>query len=111
MAFYIDTCLTELHCILSVSRRGATVSIIINSGFLWLFIYAKENEMPQLYLQSTLVFSLVCFQLNKQQLQVVKERFQAFMKGETQIVADEAFCNAVRSYYEARLSDFHFYFK
>ncbi len=56
MAFYIDTCLTELHCILSVSRRGATVSIIINSGFLWLFIYAKENEMPQIYLQSTLVF-------------------------------------------------------
>ncbi|XP_062848414.1 calcium-dependent secretion activator 2-like [Trichomycterus rosablanca] len=41
--------------------------------------------------------------LNKQQLQAVKERFQAFLKGETQIVADEAFCNAVRSYYEARL--------
>uniref|UniRef100_A0A672RD95 Calcium dependent secretion activator 2 n=1 Tax=Sinocyclocheilus grahami TaxID=75366 RepID=A0A672RD95_SINGR len=40
--------------------------------------------------------------LNKQQLQVVKERFQAFLKGETQIVADEAFCNAVRSYYEER---------
>lgn len=40
------------------------------------------------------------FQLNKQQLQVVKERFQAFLNGETQIVADEAFCNAVRSYYE-----------
>ncbi|TSM52341.1 Calcium-dependent secretion activator 1 [Bagarius yarrelli] len=40
--------------------------------------------------------------LNKQQLQAVKERFQAFLKGETQIVADEAFCNAVRSYYEAR---------
>uniref|UniRef100_A0A673NKM9 Calcium-dependent secretion activator 2-like n=1 Tax=Sinocyclocheilus rhinocerous TaxID=307959 RepID=A0A673NKM9_9TELE len=41
--------------------------------------------------------------LNKQQLQVVKERFQAFLKGETQIVADEAFCNAVRSYYEGFL--------
>ncbi|RMC10195.1 hypothetical protein DUI87_12996 [Hirundo rustica rustica] len=38
--------------------------------------------------------------LNKQQLQVLKERFQAFLNGETQIVADEAFCNAVRSYYE-----------
>lgn len=43
-------------------------------------------------------FSLA--QLNKQQLQVLKERFQAFLNGETQIVADEAFCNAVRSYYE-----------
>uniref|UniRef100_A0A8C1VDY6 Ca++-dependent secretion activator 2 n=1 Tax=Cyprinus carpio TaxID=7962 RepID=A0A8C1VDY6_CYPCA len=41
--------------------------------------------------------------LNKQQLQVLKERFQAFLKGETQIVADEAFCNAVRSYYEGFL--------
>uniref|UniRef100_A0A8C9MJG4 Calcium dependent secretion activator 2 n=1 Tax=Serinus canaria TaxID=9135 RepID=A0A8C9MJG4_SERCA len=42
-------------------------------------------------------------QLNKQQLQVLKERFQAFLNGETQIVADEAFCNAVRSYYEVFL--------
>nr|XP_056702101.1 calcium-dependent secretion activator 2 isoform X9 [Euleptes europaea] len=41
--------------------------------------------------------------LNKQQLLVVKERFQAFLNGETQIVADEAFCNAVRSYYEVFL--------
>lgn len=50
-------------------------------------------------------FCLFCshFQLNKQQLQAVKERFHAFLRGETQIVADEAFCNAIRSYYEARL--------
>uniref|UniRef100_A0A8B9J896 Calcium dependent secretion activator 2 n=1 Tax=Astyanax mexicanus TaxID=7994 RepID=A0A8B9J896_ASTMX len=41
--------------------------------------------------------------LNKQQLQAVKERFQAFLRGDTQIVADEAFCNAVRSYYEGFL--------
>ncbi|XP_025922828.1 calcium-dependent secretion activator 2 isoform X11 [Apteryx rowi] len=41
--------------------------------------------------------------LNKQQLQILKERFQAFLNGETQIVADEAFCNAVRSYYEVFL--------
>lgn len=45
---------------------------------------------------------LLLFQLNKQQLQAVKERFHAFLRGETQIVADEAFCNAIRSYYEAR---------
>ncbi|XP_035379529.1 calcium-dependent secretion activator 1-like [Electrophorus electricus] len=44
--------------------------------------------------------------INRQQLQAVKERFQAFLRGDTQIVADEAFCNAVRSYYEARLSYF-----
>uniref|UniRef100_A0A8C0F403 Calcium dependent secretion activator 2 n=1 Tax=Bubo bubo TaxID=30461 RepID=A0A8C0F403_BUBBB len=35
--------------------------------------------------------------------QILKERFQAFLNGETQIVADEAFCNAVRSYYEVFL--------
>ncbi|XP_073184327.1 calcium-dependent secretion activator 2 isoform X21 [Lepidochelys kempii] len=43
--------------------------------------------------------------LNRQQLQILKERFQAFLNGETQIVADEAFCNAVRSYYELDNAD------
>ncbi|KAK2821247.1 hypothetical protein Q7C36_020590 [Tachysurus vachellii] len=41
--------------------------------------------------------------ISKQQLQVVKERFQAFLNGDTQIVADEAFINAVQSYYEVFL--------
>ncbi|XP_069085989.1 calcium-dependent secretion activator 2 isoform X2 [Pleurodeles waltl] len=41
--------------------------------------------------------------LNKQQLQTIKERFQSFLHGDTHIVADEAFCNAVRSYYEVFL--------
>ncbi|XP_007893359.1 calcium-dependent secretion activator 1 isoform X1 [Callorhinchus milii] len=41
--------------------------------------------------------------INKQQLQTVKDRFQAFLNGETQIVADEAFINAVQSYYEVFL--------
>ncbi|XP_028969750.1 calcium-dependent secretion activator 1 isoform X9 [Esox lucius] len=38
--------------------------------------------------------------ISKQQLQTVKERFQAFLTGDTQIVADEAFINAVQSYYD-----------
>eukprot|EP00063_Salmo_salar_P050625 XP_014025460.1 PREDICTED: calcium-dependent secretion activator 2-like [Salmo salar] len=42
--------------------------------------------------------------LNKQQLQAIKDHFLAFLNGETQIVADEAFCNAVRSYYEGFLN-------
>ncbi|KAM3621222.1 uncharacterized protein V6R79_008109 [Siganus canaliculatus] len=41
--------------------------------------------------------------INKQQLQTVKDRFQAFLNGETQIVADEAFINAVQSYYDVFL--------
>ncbi|XP_037593983.1 calcium-dependent secretion activator 1 isoform X18 [Cebus imitator] len=41
--------------------------------------------------------------ISKQQLQTVKDRFQAFLNGETQIMADEAFMNAVQSYYEVFL--------
>uniref|UniRef100_A0A8C5BUF2 Ca2+-dependent activator protein for secretion b n=1 Tax=Gadus morhua TaxID=8049 RepID=A0A8C5BUF2_GADMO len=41
--------------------------------------------------------------ITKQQLQQTKERFQAFLNGDTQIVADEAFINAVQSYYEVFL--------
>ncbi|XP_035237830.1 calcium-dependent secretion activator 1-like isoform X12 [Anguilla rostrata] len=41
--------------------------------------------------------------ISKQQLQTVKDRFQAFLNGETQIVADEAFINAVQSYFEVFL--------
>lgn len=41
--------------------------------------------------------------VTKQQLQTIKERFHAFLSGETSIVADEAFTNAVQSYYEVFL--------
>uniref|UniRef100_A0A8C5BYF5 Calcium dependent secretion activator 2 n=1 Tax=Gadus morhua TaxID=8049 RepID=A0A8C5BYF5_GADMO len=41
--------------------------------------------------------------MNKQQLQTVREAFSSFLSGDTQILADEAFCNAVRSYYEGFL--------
>ncbi|XP_077458958.1 calcium-dependent secretion activator 1 isoform X7 [Stigmatopora argus] len=41
--------------------------------------------------------------ITKQQLQQTKDRFQAFLNGDTQIVADEAFINAVQSYHEVFL--------
>ncbi|XP_041348327.1 calcium-dependent secretion activator 1-like isoform X1 [Gigantopelta aegis] len=41
--------------------------------------------------------------ITKQQLQTIKERFHAFLSGETNIVADEAFTNAHQSYYEVFL--------
>ncbi|XP_047438519.1 calcium-dependent secretion activator 1 isoform X7 [Mugil cephalus] len=41
--------------------------------------------------------------ITKQQLQQTKDRFQAFLNGDTQIVADEAFINAVQSFYEVFL--------
>ncbi|XP_069968425.1 calcium-dependent secretion activator isoform X7 [Bactrocera oleae] len=39
----------------------------------------------------------------KQQLDTITQRFQAFLKGETQIMADEAFQNAVQSYHDVFL--------
>lgn len=41
--------------------------------------------------------------ITRQQLDTLQSRFQAFLKGETQIVADEAFQNAVQSFYEVFL--------
>uniref|UniRef100_A0A3P8UMT5 Calcium dependent secretion activator n=1 Tax=Cynoglossus semilaevis TaxID=244447 RepID=A0A3P8UMT5_CYNSE len=41
--------------------------------------------------------------ITKQQLQQTKDRFQGFLNGDTQIVADEAFINAVQSYNEVFL--------
>lgn len=58
--------------------------------------YFKENK-SDIFLCS--VFSLLP-KISKQQLQQTKDRFQAFLNGETQIVADEAFINAVQSYSE-----------
>ncbi|KAG5668905.1 hypothetical protein PVAND_016818 [Polypedilum vanderplanki] len=41
--------------------------------------------------------------ITKQNLDTIINRFQAFMKGETQIMADEAFQNAVQSYHDVFL--------
>ncbi|XP_034942390.1 calcium-dependent secretion activator isoform X2 [Chelonus insularis] len=41
--------------------------------------------------------------ITKQQLETLCSRFQAFLKGETQIIADEAFHNAIQNYYDVFL--------
>ncbi|XP_018322575.1 calcium-dependent secretion activator isoform X4 [Agrilus planipennis] len=41
--------------------------------------------------------------ITKHQLETITARFQSFLKGETQIMADEAFQNAVQSYYDVFL--------
>lgn len=41
--------------------------------------------------------------ITKQEMGKIKERFQGFLKGETDIAADEAFINAVQSYFEVFL--------
>ena len=46
------------------------------------------------------------FQVNKSQLQQLKDRFAAFLQGETHIAADEAFINAVTSYYEVTVKSY-----
>ncbi|XP_044742192.1 calcium-dependent secretion activator isoform X2 [Chrysoperla carnea] len=41
--------------------------------------------------------------ITKHQLETISSRFQSFLKGETQIMADEAFQNAVQSYFDVFL--------
>ncbi|EFN77557.1 Calcium-dependent secretion activator [Harpegnathos saltator] len=41
--------------------------------------------------------------VTKQQLETICSRFQSFLKGETQIMADEAFHNAIQNYYDVFL--------
>ncbi|KAF5288803.1 hypothetical protein FQA39_LY15231 [Lamprigera yunnana] len=41
--------------------------------------------------------------ITKHQLETISARFQSFLKGETQIMADEAFQNAVQSYFDVFL--------
>ncbi|XP_019873010.2 calcium-dependent secretion activator isoform X3 [Aethina tumida] len=41
--------------------------------------------------------------ITKHQLETITTRFQSFLKGETQIMADEAFQNAVQNYYDVFL--------
>ncbi|KAB7507968.1 Calcium-dependent secretion activator 1 [Armadillidium nasatum] len=41
--------------------------------------------------------------VTKQQLETIQGRFQSFLRGELQIAADEAFTNAVQSYFDVFL--------
>ncbi|XP_071521411.1 calcium-dependent secretion activator [Panulirus ornatus] len=43
--------------------------------------------------------------VSKHQLETIQSRFQSFLKGELQIAADEAFTNAVQSYFEVFLKN------
>uniref|UniRef100_A0A8C4PY51 Calcium dependent secretion activator 2 n=1 Tax=Eptatretus burgeri TaxID=7764 RepID=A0A8C4PY51_EPTBU len=43
--------------------------------------------------------------VTRQQVQAIRDRFQAFLNGETQIATDEAFSNAVQNYHEVFLKD------
>ena len=42
----------------------------------------------------------LCLQMSRQQLAAFRDAFSAFLSGDTPILADEAFCNAARSYYQ-----------
>lgn len=66
------------------------------------------------------VFNLLLlfyFQVTRQELSRIKDRFRSFLTGETQIAADEAFIKAVESYFEVwedillcRVFQFFFFF-
>ena len=75
-------------CVLFVHFR---LKLLLYSHIFLLLTYINYNK------------HIVCLpQISKQHLQTVKERFQSFLSGDTQIVADEAFINAVQSYYEVK---------
>lgn len=86
--------------VLSLTRPALPLRLSLIDDALLLLLCLPLCRVPSPS-SSSLSCPLVS-QVNKQQLQAVKERFLAFLNGETQIVADEAFCNAVRSYYEVR---------
>lgn len=71
----------------------------------WVNDEHQHVSLTYALLQARLLkFSIFLFppQITKQQLQQTKDRFQGFLNGDTQIVADEAFINAVQSYNEVR---------
>uniref|UniRef100_A0A673J771 Calcium-dependent secretion activator 1-like n=1 Tax=Sinocyclocheilus rhinocerous TaxID=307959 RepID=A0A673J771_9TELE len=82
-------------------------------GFFAYIMIFPQNSLKYFFKLKCLlfIFKAVCRfwtqltqgRITKQQLQTTKDRFESFLKGDTQIVADEAFINAVQSYFEVFL--------
>jgi hypothetical protein len=58
---------------------------------------------PLLSIATIIIIYRKPFRITKQQLQITKDRFQAFLNGDTQIAADEAFINSIKLYAETFL--------
>lgn len=73
-------------------KRRLQIYVFVSRSIAYAFNAKQPTDMTRRQLKIT-----------KQNLTQTKDRFQAFLNGETQIVADEAFTNAVQSYYEVFL--------
>ncbi|CAF0842404.1 unnamed protein product [Adineta steineri] len=77
---------------LELKRKRLQVYVFVCRCVACPFNSKQSSDMARKHLKVTLV-----------QYGVIKERFLAFLNGKTHIEADEAFINAVRSYYEVFL--------
>ncbi|CAM2719491.1 unnamed protein product [Rotaria socialis] len=77
---------------LELKRKRLQIYVFICRCIACPFNSKQSSDMARKHLKVTLV-----------QYGVIKERFLAFLNGKTHIEADEAFINAVRSYYEVFL--------
>ena len=73
-------------------KRRLQIYVFVCRCIAYPFIAKQPTDMVRRQLKIT-----------KQQLQQVKDNFEAFLDGKMQLEADEAFTNAVRSYYEVFL--------
>ncbi|KAF6777469.1 hypothetical protein AHF37_02619 [Paragonimus kellicotti] len=73
-------------------RRTLQLYVFVMRCIAYPFYSKPPTELVRRYLKIT-----------KQQLNVFKERFQAYLSGELDVVGDEAFTNAIQSYYEVFL--------
>ncbi|CAF0840085.1 unnamed protein product [Rotaria sordida] len=77
---------------LEIKRKRLQIYVFVCRCVACPFNSKQSSDMARKHLKITLV-----------QYGVIKERFLAFLSGKTHIEADEAFINAVRSYYEVFL--------
>lgn len=73
-------------------RKRLQIYVFVMRAIAYPFNAKQPTDMPRRQTKVT-----------KQQLQTIKERFQSFLNGELNIAADEAFMNAVQSYFEVFL--------
>ncbi|CAF1570491.1 unnamed protein product [Rotaria sp. Silwood1] len=77
---------------LELKRKRLQIYVFVCRCISCPFNSKQSSDMARKYLKITII-----------QYNLIKERFLAFLNGKTHIEADEAFINAVRSYYEVFL--------
>jgi hypothetical protein len=100
------------------SKKGSSWPLIQSLKYCFYRAQTEEEERRQNLQLYVFVAKCIAYHFNakqptdmakrqlkitKQELARIKDRFQAFLRGETQITADEAFIKAIESYFEVFL--------